>query len=122
MQNRKGIIFRRRKLQTHLRKILAIDPVGELSYCLSVFVLYTLHKRQKMADPQRREGEEHIPLSLLWEYGKELRSLSSEQILHICRCDNCLSVLGLCCYLKTLPQVERRLKDAAEWITIRGQI
>src|SRR5262249_39731095 len=96
-----------------LRKILAIDPVGELSYCLSVFVLCTLDKRQKMADPERHEGEEHIPLSLLWEYGSELRSLSSEQILHICLCDDCLSVLGLCRSSKTIAQVERGLKDAA---------
>ena len=66
-----------------------------------------------MADPERYEAEGHIPLSLLWEYGKELRSLSREQILHIWLCNECLSVLGLCRYLKTITQVERRLRDAA---------
>jgi hypothetical protein len=99
---------------THaIAKFHAVGRVGELLCCLSVFVLATLDKRQKMADAERHEGEGHIPLSWLWEYGKELRSLSSEQILHICLCDDCLSVLGLCRSLKTITQVERRLKDAA---------
>jgi hypothetical protein len=66
-----------------------------------------------MAGTQKRDSEEHIPLLLLWEYGNELRSLGSEEILHICLCDDCLSVLGLCRSLKTINQVERHLKDAA---------
>jgi len=96
-----------------IAKFRAIRCLGEFLCCPSVLVLGTLDKRQKMADSERKEGEEHIPLSLLWEYGKELRSLSSEQILHICLCDDCLSVLGLCRSLKTITQVELRLTDAA---------
>src|SRR5262245_18531053 len=112
MQNLTSILSSVAQIRRAIAKFRSVLGVGKLP-CVSVFLLGTLEKRQKMANRQRREGEGHIPLSLLWEYGNELRSLSSEQILHICQCDDCLSVLGLCRSLKTITQVEGRLKDAA---------
>jgi hypothetical protein len=66
-----------------------------------------------MAGAETYDKEEHISLPVLWEYGNEQRSLSSEEILHICLCDACLSVLGLCRSMPTISEVERRLENAA---------
>jgi len=54
--------------------------------------------------------EEHIPLALLWESRMQQRSMTPPEILHILKCDECLSLLGLCQIAKSVQQVEQ-LRD-----------
>ena len=50
----------------------------------------------------------HITLQTLWEFRKHLGSLSHEDFEHLYRCDDCLTLLGLCHKCKTIDEVQDR--------------
>jgi hypothetical protein len=58
----------------------------------------------------KMSDEGHLTLITLWDYRMNHHMLSTEQYLHIARCEDCLSLLGLCQISESLAEVERRLR------------
>jgi hypothetical protein len=52
--------------------------------------------------------DDHVPLAALWNYRSEQGQLSAEEMSHLCTCDQCMSLLGLCQISATMKQVEER--------------
>jgi len=49
---------------------------------------------------------DHIPLEVLWEHHVQHVKLTLDELTHLCTCDNCLALLGICQMAKTLKQAE----------------
>jgi len=56
------------------------------------------------------EGQ-HISLTDLWEYSRNLDPLVEIHKDHLSQCEQCVSLLGLCRISVSLEHFKRRLKD-----------
>jgi hypothetical protein len=65
-----------------------------------------------MSAASQADGE-HVLLATLWKFRTQQRLLSTDEILHIVKCDQCLSLLGLCSIGKSIEHVER-LRDESD--------
>jgi len=59
----------------------------------------------------RSKYEEHIALTVLWNYRMHRYMLSADEMLHISRCDDCLALLGLCHISQSIVELDLKLKD-----------
>jgi hypothetical protein len=57
---------------------------------------------------------EHVSLECLWEYHRDALALSLDQFTHICACDDCLAMLGVCEMSKTMKQAARLNEERLE--------
>src|SRR5262245_39557774 len=57
------------------------------------------------------EQEEHLSLTILWEYNKDRRVLTSVQWFHLTNCDYCVAIIGLCEMSKSLPHLRRLIRE-----------
>jgi hypothetical protein len=64
-----------------------------------------------MSAAEKYEDPQHIPLMLLWECRMNERPLTTEEMLHVSSCDECMSLLGLCVRSVSLKELERRLDN-----------
>jgi hypothetical protein len=55
--------------------------------------------------------EHHISLTTLWNYRMKRYLLSTEEMRHIARCDDCLALLGLCHISESIVELDLKLKD-----------
>jgi CRISPR/Cas system CMR subunit Cmr6 (Cas7 group RAMP superfamily) len=53
----------------------------------------------------------HLTLQDGWQYRQHLRSLSTDELLHLKACNVCLTLLGLCQTSKSEEEVKRRLQE-----------
>ena len=49
-----------------------------------------------VSDSPDGEERDHLPLVALWNYSSRLCMLSTTELVHIWRCDDCLSLLAVC--------------------------
>jgi hypothetical protein len=54
----------------------------------------------------------HIQQIILWDYHCGMHPLTSEQMMHLAHCNQCLATLGLCQISNSLQEVELRLRPA----------
>src|SRR5579862_5129629 len=54
---------------------------------------------------------DHVSLDALWAYRFTKTPLATDDLEHICKCEDCLNLLGVCQISKSLQEVERRLKE-----------
>jgi hypothetical protein len=64
-----------------------------------------------MSSAEKYEDPQHIPLMLLWKYHMNERPLTTDEMLHVSTCDDCISRLGLCVSSVSLKKFERRLDN-----------
>jgi hypothetical protein len=57
------------------------------------------------------EEKQHLSLTHLWEYSRDLGLLLDLHKEHLSECEQCVSLLGLCRISPSLERVKRRLKD-----------
>ena len=57
---------------------------------------------------------DHVSLEVLWAYRAEGIDLPPQQLAHICRCDDCAALLGLCQIAKTIQQARRFNEERRE--------
>jgi hypothetical protein len=57
---------------------------------------------------------DHIPLEVLWEHHVQNVKLALDEFKHICTCDECLALLGICQMAKTLKQAEKFNQERLE--------
>ena len=53
----------------------------------------------------------HIPLMALWQCRTDKRVLTTEEIVHIVECPDCLALLGICHLAQSIMDVERRVYE-----------
>jgi hypothetical protein len=64
-----------------------------------------------MSAAEKYEDPQHIPLVLLWKFRMNERPLTTDEMLHVSTCDECISLLGLCVGSVSLKELERRLDN-----------
>jgi hypothetical protein len=64
-----------------------------------------------MSAAEKYEDPQHIPLMLLWKFRINERPLTTDERLHLSKCDECISRLGFCLGSKSLNELERRLDN-----------
>jgi hypothetical protein len=55
----------------------------------------------------------HISLVAMWGYRAGKVQFSNDDLQHLCLCNECLSLLGICQLSKSVEEVERRQKEIA---------
>jgi hypothetical protein len=54
-----------------------------------------------------KEDDFHISLETLWKYRTENIPLSQDELDHVCGCDECLQLFGICEVSNTIEQARR---------------
>jgi hypothetical protein len=57
------------------------------------------------------EEKQHLSLTHLWEYSRNLEPLLDIHKEHLSECEQCVSLLGMCRISPSLERLKRRLKD-----------
>jgi hypothetical protein len=53
------------------------------------------------------DSADHISLQALWKYRADKNLLNFDQMHHLYRCDECLSLLGICQTCERIEEAER---------------
>ena len=56
-------------------------------------------------------SDNHVSLGAMWAYLFTGTPISTDDLEHMYKCADCLNLLGICQISKSVPEVERRLKE-----------